>query len=61
MTPYQIKVLMKEFNASPFLKKEQQNQLARLLNVSEKRIAAWYARRRFAKRQEALLAKGEYC
>ena len=61
MTPYQTKILMKEFNASHFLTKEQQNQLARSLNVSEKRIAGWFARRRFNKRQEGLLAKSEYC
>ena len=59
MTPYQLKILMKEFHASPFLKVEQQNQLASSLNVSAKRIAAWYTRRRFAQRQEGLLAKSE--
>ena len=61
MTPYQLKILMKEFNASHFLTKEKQNQLARLLNVSEKRIVGWYARRRFSQRQEGLLTKSEYC
>ena len=60
MTPYQIYILMKEFKANPFLKKEEQHQLARLLNVSAKRIGVWYSRRRFEKRKEGLPIKSEY-
>ena len=51
---------MKEFKANPFLRKEEQHQLARLLNVSAERIGAWYAKRRFDKRKEGFPIKSEY-
>ena len=62
MTSYQKKILIKKFDdANPFLTKEQQHQLSISLNVSANRIAAWYAHRRFTKRQQqGLLAKREH-
>ena len=49
-----------EFEMNPFLKTEKQHELARRLNVSEKRISKWYANRRADKRKEGLLTEGEY-
>lgn len=60
MTPYQTNILIKEFNAHPFLGKEKQHELARSLNVSAKRIGAWYAHRRFQKKEKGLPIKGEF-
>ena len=51
---------MKEFKANPFLKEEDQHQLARLLNISAKRVGAWYANRRSKIRTEGLPIKSEY-
>ena len=55
MTPYQKSILMKKFKANPFLKTEEQHQLAKLLNASVKKIGAWYARMRFHKRNQGFL------
>ena len=60
MTTYQKSILMKEFKASPFLTKEQQHHLATLLNISVKKIGAWYAKSRFDKKKEGLPIEGEY-
>ena len=51
---------MEEFKANPFPTRQKQHQLARSLNVSVKKIGAWYARSRFEKRNEGLPIKGEY-
>ena len=60
MTTYQKSILMKEFKANPFLTKGKQHQLARLLNVSERKIGAWYSMSRFDKRKEGSPIEGEY-
>ena len=59
MTTYQKGILMKEFKANPYLTREIKHQLARSLNVSAKKIDAWYANRRFAERKEGLPTKSE--
>ena len=59
MTTYQKSVLMKEFKANPYLTKEIKHLLARSLNVSGRKIEAWYANRRFFEKKEGFSAKGE--
>ena len=61
MTAKQTQILMKRFEEKPQLKKEEKYQLAKLLNVSEKRITVWFWNMRFKRRRQGLLAEGEGC
>ena len=61
MTAKQTQILMKRFEEKPQLKKEEKYQLAKLLNVSEKRITAWFWNMRCKRRRQGLLAEGEGC
>ena len=59
MTLYQEEMLIKEFKANHYVSEERKHQLARSLNVSATRVAAWYCNRRFRKKH-GLLATGVY-
>ena len=59
MTANQAQILMKRFQAKPQLEKGEQHQLAKSLNVSEKRIEDWYSNTRFKRRRQGLLPEGE--
>ena len=60
MTSSQTKILLEKFKTNPYLKKEEQDHLARTLNTSAIRIADWYRIRRFSQREKGLLVKGKY-
>ena len=60
MSGYQAQVLMKHFQAKPYMKRGEKRQLARLFNTSERRIANWFGNMRRQKRKERLKSKGEY-
>ena len=59
MTKYQEQTLKERIENNPYLGKEEKHQLARLLNISEKRISMWFVNMRKARRITGLLAKGE--
>ena len=60
MTAYQVQTLNKSFQAKPYVEKNERHQLARSLNVSEKRIIKWYERQRYLMKQKGLpLVSGE--
>ena len=62
MTKDQTQTLMKTFQGKPYLDKKEKCQLAKSLNVSEKRIQVWYYNRRKERRhQELLTSTGEEC
>ena len=50
---------MKRFQEKPCLDEQELLQLAESLNISEKRIKAWYSNRRVLRKKAELLAKGE--
>ena len=52
---------MKRLKNKPYLEKEEKHELARLLNISVKRIEWWYKNRRKERRKAGLLEKGEEC
>ena len=58
LTVYQEQALMESFQAKRYLKKDQRDQLAKALNITESRIKKWYENRRSACRKRGLLAKG---
>ena len=45
-TKHQTEILISRFKSKPYLRKGEKDQLARQLNVSEKRIETWYHNRR---------------
>ena len=49
---------MEKFHANPYPETEEKRELAKSLNISEKKVNKWFVRRRNAKR-ESLLLKGE--
>ena len=61
LTPYQTQTLTKILQNKPYLKKEEKQQLANLLNISEETINRWFVGGRAQRRQAGLLAKGEEC
>ena len=54
MTAYQKQTLKKSFLAKPYMEKNERHQLARSLNVSEKRIKRWYDKRRYWNKKKGL-------
>ena len=52
---------MKRFEEKPQLEEEEICDLAKLLNVSEKRIKVWFWHMRWKRRRQGLLAEGEGC
>ena len=61
LTEYQKMMLMKSFQANPYLEDDEMHQYARMLNLSEERIRMWYRHTRHNERQAGFLAKGEEC
>ena len=55
MKKNQKQTLFKTFQEKPYLDKKEKRQLARLLNVSERRIQLWYSNRRKDIRYEEFL------
>ena len=56
-TPYQQQILVKRFQAKPYLEPGEKHQLARSLNTSDKRIRHWFKYRRCVRRKQGLLCK----
>ena len=52
MTAYQKQTLWKTFRAKPDPERDEKHQLAKSLNVSEKRIRQWFENRRYVFRQK---------
>ena len=50
---------MKTFNVKPYLEREETNQLARSVNISEKSVAKWFANKRAKSKNDGLLCKSE--
>ena len=59
-TPYQTEMLVKRFQAKPYLTKGEKYQLARSLNVSHSKIEHWFVSRRYRKRKQGLLGEYKY-
>lgn len=57
LTIYQKETLVERFKANPYLEPGERHQLAKSLNISEKKIAKWFERRRHMKRKKGLLQK----
>ena len=60
LTPYQKQVLMKRFQANPYLKLGEKHKLAESLNISAKSIDIWFTLRRYWTRKKGLLRKYIY-
>ena len=56
-TIYQKETLEERYQANPYLEQGEKHQLARLLNISERKIAKWFERRRQMKSKKGLLRK----
>ena len=59
MTPDQTQILVRRYEANPYLEREASHQLARLLNISEERIKHWFRDRRNRQRKSGKLRDGE--
>ena len=59
MTYKQRNVLLNYFNAKPYLERKEKHQLAKSLNISEKRISVWFCNQRQITRKDGLLCEGE--
>ena len=59
MSPYQTQVLLKRYQAKPYLEKEEGCQLAQSLGISQKRIRHWFSMRRYRNKRNAILHRGE--
>ena len=60
LTPYQTRILTEKFQVKPYVDKDLKSELARSLNISEKRIKEFFYRMRQKKQKEELLCLGEY-
>ena len=60
LTPYQKETLLKSYQAKPYLKREERDQLVNLLNVSSAKIKIWFYHKRTAEREKGLLCKCKY-
>ena len=58
---YQRLTLAKSFHSNPYPKKNELDQLARSLNLSNVWIAKWHERERRKKKQTGLIHTGEGC
>ena len=58
MTPTQTQILMEMFEANAYPEKEQQDNLAMLLNITKTRIECWFKNMRKKKAAEGILKKG---
>ena len=59
MTPDQTQILVRRYEANPYLEREERHQLAQLLNVSEERIKRWFKDRRRKETKSGKLRDGE--
>ena len=59
MTPYQTKILVRMYEANPYLEPEEKHQLAQSLNISEGRIKEWFSARRKRQTKSGKLRDGE--
>ena len=59
-TKYQVQVLMTMFKVNAFPGDEEICQIARSLSTTKERIKHWFEKRRYCKRREGVLHKGEY-
>ena len=59
MTPYQTKILVRRYEADPYLEPEERHQLAQSLNISEERIKEWFSQRRKRQTKSGKLSDGE--
>ena len=57
LTIYQKESLVERFQTNPYLEQGEKHQLARSLNISERKIEKWFDRRRLMKRKKGLLSK----
>ena len=58
-TPYQTQVLLKRYEAEPYLELEEIDQLAQSLNISEKKARRWFTNRRARQKEKGILRGGE--
>ena len=56
---YQKDILMKTFEAKPYLENKEKFALAGVLNITKRRIENWFSKRRFGKRKDESKHKGE--
>ena len=59
MTPDQTKILLRRYEANPYLELEERHQLAKSLNISEERIKVWFGNRRKKQTRRGKLRDGE--
>ena len=59
MTEYQSQMLMKRFQANPYLNGEEKRQLAKSLNVSGTKIRNWFDYQRKKLKAKNMLCEGE--
>ena len=57
VTPYQKQVLVKRFQAKPYLERGEKHQLAESLNMSDESIVSWFDVRRRSTKRKRLLRK----
>ena len=57
VTPYQKQLLVKRFQANPYLELGEKHQLAESLNMSEESIVSWFSVRRYYTKKKGLLRK----
>ena len=60
MTPYQTRILTRNFEDKPFLGKGGRSELAKSLNISQQSVRSWFYRMRQKKKEEDVLCTGEY-
>ena len=59
LTPYQTQILVRWYEANPYLEWEERHQLAQLLNISEERIKDWFSARRKRQTKSGKFRDGE--
>ena len=57
LTPYQKQVLVKRFQAKPYLEPGEKHQLAESLNMSDESVVRWFNTRRRSTKKKGLLRK----
>ena len=56
-TPSQKQLLVRRFQAKPYLEPGEKEKLAKSLNCSAKRVESWFVDTRWSKRKQGLLCK----
>ena len=59
MTPYQIQILVRKYEANSYLRGKERRQLAQSLNTSEEKIRYWFSDRRKRQMKSGKLRDGE--